>query len=128
MWVNMPRVVGGNTYKWILTRRFTEDFFRKYRITDEGVVTEEGHIKFGGREQVKFASGNSLFVENADEEGDIRLDECDVATGKKSRTLSMGIPREGHNVASVQSDGSAIYCMMTADGSSANHVIQTFLV
>lgn len=126
IWVNMPRVVGNN--KWILTRRWTEDFYRKVRINEEGVLIEEGPIKFGGRDEVKFASGNRVFVEHPDEEGDIRLDEYDVVMGEKSRTLSTGVPRQDHMVASVQSNGSAIFCMISAIGPSTNHVIQTFLV
>jgi len=118
-----------STEKWMLSCRVSEGFYRKIVIDGSGVLThEDRRITFGDREEVKLARDNRVFVEDPDEGGDIRLDEYDVVTGDKIRTISTGVPREGHMVASVLCNGIEIFCVISAHAGSTNNVIQSFLL
>ena len=53
-----------------------------------------------------------MFVENPDEEGNIRVDEFDVETGKK-HTNWTGVPEDGKMLASVLSNGIKVFCIFS---------------
>jgi len=116
--------------KWILYIRIGEGFQRKILIDDAGVLTpEDRRITFAHRNEVKLARDNRVFVEHPDEEGDIRVDEFDVATGEKIRTIWTGVPREnGRMLASVLSNGIKVFCIISHHTGSADNIIQSFLL
>lgn len=108
---------------------FGERFSRMILINESGILEERGRLTFGGRDYVTLATANRVFVEDPDERGGtIKLDEYDVATGAKVRTLATGIPREGHMVASVISNGIEVFCMIGANRGNPRNVVQSFLI
>lgn len=132
LWINMPRQKERET-NWLLTHCFSDnssrDSFCKCTINEAGELTKEQEpVVFGSRNEVLLASGNRVIVEHPDEEGEIQFDEYDIETGKKIRTLSTGVPRRDHMVASIQSNGSTTFCIISETGPNASrHVIQPFL-
>ena len=121
----------GQTDKWIFYYDFHESApsIRKFWIDGSGILThEDQRITFGDRNEIKFARGDRVFVENPDEKGGIFLDEFDVASGEKIRTISTGVPRNEHTLASVLSNGNKIFCIVSAHGGSDRNVIQSFLL
>jgi len=117
------------TDKWILYYDFRKGFHRKITINGAGVLTpDDRQITFALRNEVRLARDNRVFVEHPDEEGDIRMDEVDVATGEKIRTIWTGVPRDGHMIASVLSNGIKVFCIISAHAGSTDNIIQSFLL
>jgi len=97
--------------QWILFNQFSDDgnTNRKISIGSDGVLTPDPQrITYEGiRNEAKLLTSTSVFVEHPNEEGEIKLDENDIVTGKKVRTISTGVHRlePGHSLASVHSNG-----------------------
>jgi len=121
----------GQTDKWIFYYDFHEraPSIRKFWIDRSGILTDEDQrITFRDWKEIKFARGDRVFVEIPDEEGCIFLDEFDAASGEKIRTISTGVPRNKHTLASVLSNGNKIFCIVSARGGRDRNVIQSFLI
>ena len=115
------------TDKWIIWSPF-DRIWRKIQIDSAGVLsTAHGQVTFAGGDDVKLAWGDQVFVENSDEDGTVRLDQYNVATGAKIRTIATGVPGRGHMVASVLGHGKRVFCLISAIAPSTEHVIQSFL-
>lgn len=118
------------TDKWLLYHNFGDESFRKISINADGLVEEEPrHITFGPRNRVMLATADRVFVEHPDEKGSVELDEYDVATGEKVRTICTGVQRDTTTmVASVLSNGKEVFCVVCPNGWSMENIVQSFLL
>ena len=111
--------------QWILYHTHEEDFDRKILVNRNGTLsTSDSHrISFGLRNDVKLATANRVFVEDPNEKGTIKLDEYDIATGTKVRTILTGGPVEDYTLASVLSNGIEVVCIMKGRAGRPGNII-----
>ena len=121
-----------HTKRWIIVCEVsagTSNEHRKIAVNNDGTLTDcpRGMTWGSERNEIMLATDSRLFVEHSAEEGEVKLDEYDIATGEKVRTLSTGLPRSDHMVASVLSNGKEVVCLMSGGPGGRPNVIQTFL-
>lgn len=125
----------GRNGKWILYRLALGEagVQRRIFIDRDGVLAhDDRQIRFQDREYVMLAGDKEVYVGNPDEDGIIRLDEFDIATGAKNRTIWTGLStREGRwMLQTVLCNEVNIFCIFwkISGVTTRTHAIRTFLL
>jgi len=120
------------TKRWIIFYEHnagTPNEITKILVNNDGtltVVCPRGMTRESEYQEIKLVTESRFFVD-PEEQGEVKFDEYDIATGEKVRTLSTGLPRSDHLVASVLSNGKEVVCSMSGGPGGRPNVIQTFL-